>query len=349
MRRLRENPLLTPADVQPTNESLTVLCTLNPAAVRVGGEVLLLVRVGESPPEEPGCVAHLYYDADAGETKVGRISRDDAGLEIRDARKYSYRGRMLLTSMSHLRIARSTDGGIGRSFRFDARPAIFPSTPYESYGCEDARITYIDGRYLIAYTAVSDRGVAVALASTEDFVSFEKHGLIFPPYQKDVAIFPEKVRGTYVCRHRPYKSEFNAACIWTACSPDLLSWGRHEMTLAPRPGTWEAERVGCGAAPIRTAEGWLEIYHAADASGGYRLGAMLSDLDHPERVIARGSRPVLEPEADYELSGVYGNCVFSNGLVVDEDGTLTVYYGAADSFCAAAVTTIEEMIAAAKR
>ncbi len=346
MQRLAENPLLSPGDVRPTRDDLEVLCTLNPAAVRVGEETLLLVRVGERAKEEPDCVAYVYFDAGAGDVNVARIRKDDPQLTIRDARGYYLGGRMLLTSMSHLRIARSTDG---RHFRFDAAPAIAPSTPYEAYGCEDPRITAIDGRYLIAYTAVSDRGVAVALASTEDFATFEKHGVIFPPYQKDVAIFPERVGGLYVCRHRPYMSKFNPASIWTAYSPDLLSWGRHEMTLPPTPGTWEGGRVGCGAPPVRTHAGWLEIYHAADEAGRYALGAMLSDLDHPDRIISRSSRPVLEPAAEYELTGIYAQCVFSNGVIADPDGTLTVYYGAADRICAAAVTSVDEMVAAARR
>jgi len=349
MKRFDENPLLTPRDVRPTQDGLEVLCTLNPAAVRFGGQVLLLVRVGESPPAEAACASYLYFDADAGRTRIGRVSRDDADFKPVDNRKFFYRGRMRLTSMSHLRVARSTDGLAGRAFKFDPQPALFPATPYESYGCEDARITMIDGRYYITYTAVSDRGVAVALASTEDFRSFARHGLIFPPFQKDVAIFPEKVGGMYVCRHRPHQSDFNDACIWTAHSPDLLSWGRHEMTLAPRPGTWEAGRVGCGAPPIKTNEGWLEIYHAADGNGRYCLGAMLSDLERPQRVVCRGGMPVLEPQAEYELAGVYGNCVFSNGLIAAADGTLTVYYGAADRVSAAAVTTLGEMLAAARR
>ena len=346
LRRLDANPLLRPTDVAPTRDDLDVLCTLNPAAVRVGDEVLLLVRVGESAVQTDDAVAYVHYDADADEVKVERIRKTDPHLEMPDPRTYLYCGRMLLSSMSHLRIARSPDGV---HFTFDAAPAIFPTTPYEAYGCEDARITFLEGRYYITYTAVSDRGVAVAMASTEDFATFRKHGVIFPPYQKDVCVFPSKVRGMYVCRHRPYKSAFNPASIWTAYSPDLLCWGHHEMTLAPVPGTWQSERVGCGAPPIRTDEGWLEIYHASDAGGRYALGAMLSDLDHPERVVARGSRPVLEPRRDYELRGVYGNCVFSNGLIAEPDGTLRVYYGAGDRICAAAVTTVQEMVEAAKR
>jgi len=345
LKRLNANPLLTPADVKATREDLRVLCAMNPAAVRFGDEILLLVRVGEAAADSPDAIAVLYFDADDGEVKVRRIRRDDPALEITDGRGCFMEGKMLLSSMSHLRIARSRDGV---NFVFDDSPAIFPSTPYEAYGCEDARIALLDGTYHITYTAVSGRGVTVAMASTRDFKTFRKHGLIFPPYQKDVCIFPEKVRGMYVCRHRPYASEFNDACIWTAYSPDLVSWGRHEMTLAPTPGTWQAGRVGAGAPPIRTEEGWLEIYHAADVNGTYHLGAMLSDLEHPETLIARSREPVFGPEADYEVQGIYPDCVFSNGLIADDDGTLRVYYGAGDRVCAAAVTTVEEMIAAAK-
>jgi len=345
LKRLDANPLLTPADVKPTRADLKVSCTLNPAAVRFGDEILLLVRVGEAAADSPDAIAVLYFDADDDELKVRRIRRDDPALEILDGRGYFMEGKMLLSSMSHLRIARSRDG---TNFTFDDAPAIFPSTPYESYGCEDARITPLDGTYYITYTAVSPLGVAVAMASTRDFKTFGRHGVIFPPYQKDVCVFPQKVRGMYVCRHRPYMNEFNDACIWTAYSPDLLSWGRHEMTVAPVRGTWQSGRVGAGAPPIRTDEGWLEIYHAADAGGVYHLGAMLSDLEHPEVVIARSREPVFGPEADYEVHGIYGNCVFSNGLIADDDGTLRVYYGAGDRVCAAAVTTVEEMIAAAK-
>jgi len=152
----------------------------------------------------------------------------------------------------------------------------------------------------------------------------------------------------FVCRHRPYKSEFNPSSIWTAYSPDLFCWGYHSQTLRPTPGTWEGDRVGCGAPPIRTKAGWLEIYHTADEKGRYSLAAMLSDLEYPERVLSRSSRPVLEPEADYELEGFFENCIFSNGAIVEDDGAMIIYYGAADKVCAAALTTVDEMVEAAK-
>ena len=343
--RLAQNPLLSPHDLEATRQDLCVLCTLNPGAARFGRETLLLVRVGEAARPEPGTVAAVVWDDEAGEVRVRRYRHDDPDVELGDARGFAYRGRAMLTSLSHLRVARSADG---QRFRFDPQPAIFPATPYEAYGCEDPRITFLDGRYYVTYSAVSPRGIAVGLAATDDFRTFERLGVMLPPTQKDVCIFPERVRGQYVCRHRPCGDGFSAPAIWTAYSPDLVSWGRHEMTLAPTPGTWEGGRVGCGPPPIRTDQGWLEIYHAADEAGRYCLGAMLSDPDRPERILARSSRPVLQPETPYELAGVYGNCVFSCGMVPEDDGRLTIYYGAADSICAAAVTTVDEMVAAAQ-
>jgi len=345
LRRLDSNPLLSPDDLRPTRDDLEVFCTLNPGAARIGGEIVLVVRVGERPREEPGTAACVLYDAAAGEVAVRRFRHGDPDLVLGDARGFTYRGRAHLTSLSHLRVARSTDGV---HFAFDAAPALFPATPYEAFGCEDPRVTFIEGRYYITYTAVSDRGVAVGLAATEDFRNFVRLGVMLPPSNKDVCLFPRRVRDLYVCRHRPSESGFNPASIWTAYSPDFVSWGRHEMTLAPTPGTWEGGRVGCGPPPVWTPEGWLEIYHAADERGRYCLGAILSDLRRPERVLARSSRPVLEPEAPYELAGIYGHCVFSNGLVVGDDGAMTVYYGAADRISAGAVTTVDEMIAAAR-
>jgi len=146
--RLEDNPLLTPDDLSPTDESLSVMCTLNPAAVKIGNETLLLVRVGEQARSEAGYATYLRYDEQTDTCRVERIALSDPDLDTSDPRGVYYRGKMLLTSMSHLRVARSVDG---RRFKFDDRPAIFPANAYESFGCEDARITFIDGRYLITY------------------------------------------------------------------------------------------------------------------------------------------------------------------------------------------------------
>lgn len=341
MRRLQQSPLISPADIRPTKEELTVYCTINPAATKFRGQTILLVRVGESAPVADDYVLHVSFDHREQDVVVRRISKQDPKFKAGDGRGYIYADTTLCTSMSHLRAARSDDGV---NFTVEEAPALYPSNEYEAYGIEDARITFLDGKYYITYTAFSQHGVGVALAVTADFKTYERLGLIFPPYQKDVYLFPEKVGGMYVCRHRPQKSEFNQACIWTARSPDLLSWGHHRVTLSPQEGSWQAGRVGGGASPIRTDEGWLEIYHAADENGRYCLGVMLSSLDEPEKLIACSSKPFLEPEAEYELCGVHKQTVFSNGIVAKENGEVVIYYGAADTVCAAAATTIDEMM-----
>lgn len=340
VERLKNNPLITPGSMKPTREDVEIYCTINPGATWFRNEALLLVRVGERPLAEPGTLGALVYEHATGQTNVRRFKLDDPELETLDARTFNYRGRRLLTSLSHLRIARSPDL---RTWRVDPQPAIAPTTEWEAYGCEDARITPLDGRYYITYTAASHLGINAMLAVTDDFIRFEKLGIIIPTYNKDVCIFPERIGGRYVCRHRPYRSEFNEPCIWTAWSPDLRHWGDHSVLHRPVKGTWQSERVGAGAPPIRTNAGWLDIFHGSDVHGRYGLAAMLTELDHPDRLIGY-SAPILEPREPYEVAGVYSQCVFSNGLLVHDDGTLTIFYGGADTITAAAQTTVAEMV-----
>src|SRR5690606_14488597 len=101
------------------------------------------------------------------------------------------------------------------------------------------------------------------------------------PTNKDCALFEERIDGKYYCLHRPSGSGPGGNFIWIASSPDLLHWGTHHCILHTREGMWDSVRVGAGASPIRTQDGWLEIYHGADAQHRYCLGAILLDLDDP--------------------------------------------------------------------
>jgi len=345
LERFDSNPLITPESVEPSREDVEVLCTINPGAVWFKGDALLLLRVGEKPIDEPGYISTLTYDHVGRRTSIRRYKLDDPNTQVHDGRTFAWRGRKLLTSLSHLRIARSHDLV---NWTVDETPAIAPTCEWEAYGCEDARIIRLEGRYYITYTAASHLGINVMLAVTDDFVSFEKIGVVATTFNKDVCIFPEQIGGRYVCRHRPFRTEFNEACIWTAFSPDLKHWGDHSILHRPVSGTWESERVGGGADPIRTDAGWLEIYHASDTDGRYCLGAMLSELDHPERMISRSLQPVFVPTEPYELEGVFGECVYTNGYLVGSEGELTIFYGGADTITAAARTTVDEMVAAAR-
>lgn len=110
-----------------------------------------------------------------------------------------------------------------------------------------------------------------------------------------------------------------------------------------RPGRWDSQRVGAGAAPMKTKSGWLELYHGADEASRYCLGALLLDLNDPTRVIARSQQPIMEPLTDYERAGFFGNVVFTNGHVVCGD-TITLYYGAADEVVCGALLSLEEVL-----
>jgi predicted GH43/DUF377 family glycosyl hydrolase len=270
------------------------------------------------------------------------VRRDDSDYDTHDPRIIQNKrtGEIWLTSISHLRLARSLDGV---HFTVGERPWLQGEPPYETFGVEDARITNVEGRFYVNYTAVSPLGIATALVSTSDFVSSERHGLIFAPANRDVTIFPEKIGGQYRCYHRPMPGGFGRLSIWVALSPDLLHWGELSLVLESKPGDWEGGRVGGGAPPIKTEYGWLSIYHAADAEQRYCLGAFLTALDAPERLLAHSRRPIFEPEAPYEAQGFFGKVVFTCGAVALGD-TLRLYYGAADERMALAEASIAEIV-----
>jgi len=240
-----------------------------------------------------------------------------------------------LEGKSHLTVARSVDGIT--NWMIDSEPLISPSHeagPYEEYGCEDARITYLPEmrKWIIAYTAYSPFGAGIAIATTEDFKTVDRHGLVLAPSNKDAAIFPRKIRDVYWMLHRPVSGTIEH--IWLTDSKDLHYWGHPRCILMERGGPmWDSAKVGAGCIPIETEKGWLIIYHGVkEFAGGptYRIGAALLELDDPRRVIARLPYWVLGPHESYEVSGAVPNVVFATGHVQVGD-ELRIYYGAADS------------------
>ena len=346
-RRAPENPIITPALVSPSRPDLEVVGVFNPAAIRHDGEVLLLLRVAEAPRDvADGEVAAPVYDASSGRLTVRRWRRDAPGVDTSDPRLIVAEGRTWLTSISHLRLARSTDGV---HFEVEPAPALAPATAYEAFGVEDPRITRIDETYWINYTAVSEHGIATALASTRDFRTFERHGVIFPPNNRDVTIFPEPLGGRYVALHRPMPEGIGQPAIWFASSPDLRAWGEHRLVAAARDGMWDDLKVGGGAVPFRVrwngGDAWLAVYHGVTRSPPtYSLGALLLDGRDPSRVIARSREPILRPEAPYEREGFYAAVVFTCGLLAEGDA-VRIYYGAADGVVAVADLSLADILA----
>jgi len=343
MKRHPENPVITPDMVTPCAPGYRVRGAFNPGATRFGDEILLLLRVAEDCPAAEGEVAVPKVDVVDGKGVPGvlRMRTDDPDVQLKDTRGVVYKGRDYLSTMSHIRVARSRDGV---HFTVDEKPFIFPSSAEDIYGVEDARVTRIDGTYYINYTCVSGDGWATALASTEDFKTIKRLGIIFHPEDKDVSIFPQKINGKYCALHRPNNSGFGKPAIWYAESPDLLHWGNHKCVVRPRETKWEAMKIGGGASSLRTAEGWLQVYHGKGENQLYSLFAVLFDLDEPWKVVKRGTEPLLKPEAVYETDGFFGNVIFTNGQVAEEDGRVLIYYGAADECACLLETSVDELL-----
>lgn len=336
------NPLISPEDVTPSQDGWQVLGVFNAGVARFGDETILLARIAERPqPTEDEWVACPYMDED-GQIQLRRISRNDPDWDCSDPRIVRQRstGAACLTSISHIRRARSRDG---LHFTVDAQPWLAASTALEAYGVEDPRVTLLGETFLINYSGVSPHGIATMMASTLDFEQIRHAGIMFLPSNRDVAIFPRLINGQYAAYHRPMPGEFGRYSIWLATSPDLVHWGEHRVVL-DGSGGWEAGRVGGGAPPIWTPEGWLVIYHAADRDNRYCLGAFLAAHDDPGHILARTPDPIFWPEADYETAGFFGNVVFTCGVLV-EGGNVRLYYGASDERIALAEMPLESLLA----
>lgn len=341
-RRFPENPLLLPKDIKPSNPGLQVISLLNPGVFRFENKVWLLVRVAESIAQKKGVLYFPVINA-TGNTEIIEVPLNDPDLVAADARVIKYKGLDYLTTISHLRLLNSSDG---IHFTQPANNAsLFANGYLERFGIEDCRVSLVGDTYYLTYTAVSDNGVGVGLRTTKDWVNFEHQGMVFPPHNKDCAIFEEKIGGKYYALHRPSSVEIGGNYIWLAESEDGVRWGNHQCLIKSRPGGWDSGRVGAGAAPIKTERGWLEIYHGANAENHYCLGAFLMDLDDPSKVLARTTNPIMVPTETYELSGFFGCVVFTNGHIVNDD-ELTIYYGAADEFVCGARFSVSEVLAA---
>lgn len=240
------------------------------------------------------------------------------------------------------------------------RPAVAREAPYEEWGVEDARVTYLEGegRYAITYTGYSPEGPRVCLITTDDLLAperYRRHGPRIAGENKNCVIFPEKVDGQYVILHRPMP---RIVCARVSSLEE--AWPASGVALVgPRPGSWRSSRVGAGAPPLRTALGWLLPFHGATsiAEGNvYSMGWCVLDIAKPEHVLYVSDEPALTPEAPYEIelgpipqvdpanfkTGV--RVVFPEGLVERGDD-LIVYYGAADVAVAGARVNKRELVA----
>lgn len=250
-------------------------------------------------------------------------------------------------NVSTLGYAESSDG-FSIDFRSE-KPAYLPRADFETrkdggdHGCEDPRLVRIGDKVHMTYTGydgVTPR-VAVASIGTDDFLdrkwsAWSKPEALTPPgvADKDAAILPELVNGSYMIFHRVGEN----VCADFVRS---LDFSKERITqcieiISPRRGMWDGGKVGVATPPLKTRAGWLLLYHGISWSTTYRVGAVLLDLVDPTIVRARTAMPLFEPEEDYERKGVTNNVVFPCGLV-ERKGIAYIYYGAAD-YCIGVAT-----------
>jgi predicted GH43/DUF377 family glycosyl hydrolase len=339
--RFSNNPILNTGDIEPSRPDLVVSCILNPGVFTFEGKTWLLLRVAERPVQKEGRVSFPVLHED-GSMEILEFDKNDPDVDLSDARMVGYKDKTYLSTISHLRLVCSEDGR--HFYEPDFLPTrIFGQGALETFGIEDCRVSRMEDVYYLTYTQVSENGVGVGLMHTTDWRTITREGMILPPHNKDCALFEEKIDNRYFCLHRPSGIALGGNFIWVASSPDLRHWGGHHCILRTREGWWDSARVGAGAAPIKTPEGWLEIYHGADHQNRYCLGAVLLDLNDPTQVLARSKDPLMEPAALYELTGFFGNVVFTNGHLVNGDH-ITVYYGASDEVICGATFSIEHIL-----
>jgi len=274
---------------------------------------------------------------------------------VHNAGVVKHDGKYIMLFRSHRRNGRSIIGlaESENGLRFRVRPKPFltpaeeePFASYEEYGVEDPRICAMGGEYLITYSAYSRHGVRVALAKTRDFIRLERVSLITQADYRNVVIFPEGVGSRYARLDRPH-SEISPWSIWISYSPDLIHWGDARVVIKPMAYHWDEMKVGPGATPIKTNRGWLNIYHGVFRTmdgAVYRLGAALHDLMDPSRVLGVADDWILQPEDPWEVSGYVHNVVFCCGAVPEDDGTVKIYWGGADTVMCVGTALIAELV-----
>ncbi len=239
-------------------------------------------------------------------------------------------------------------------------PIFSPLYEHEEKGCEDPRVVLMDNNIYMLYTAYDGEVAQIAAASigVEDFLErrferWQRIGLAFDGvWNKDAILFPEKIKNKYVIYHRIEPS------VWVSCLDELsfpVPKETHSIILGPRSGRmWDSLKIGAGTQPIKTVYGWLMIYHGVDRDRVYRLGVMLVDYNHPERLLYRSPNPVLSPELEFEVGDADSwvpNVVFTCGAVaaqdkeiLEDDDELLVYYGAADTYIGLAMAKVGDLI-----
>jgi predicted GH43/DUF377 family glycosyl hydrolase len=247
-----------------------------------------------------------------------------------------------------LRVGWSVDGITG--WTFDEEEALVPTDPYFAKFEEaryDPRITKVDDAYYVCHASENRFGCQISVARTRDFKRFEKVAVASEPTNRNMVLFPEKIDGLYARLDRPFE-QGNRGNVWLSYSPDLVFWGKHDCIMESRTFAWDQGKIGPGAPPVRTKEGWLVLYHGVTPRVNaqiYKAGVALLDLENPAKVIARSKEYLFAPSEMYERVGDVPNVVFPTALIpYPEKDECRIYYGGADTVFCLATAKISDLI-----
>jgi predicted GH43/DUF377 family glycosyl hydrolase len=241
---------------------------------------------------------------------------------------------------------------------------IFPENVWERYGCEDPRVTKIDGKYFIFYTALSifpfsATGIKVGLAISRDLKSIEEKHLVTPFNAKAMTLFPEKINGKYVAlltantdippSHIALAEFEKLEDIWSEKYWEkwYLNLDKHTLEIPKNP----KDHLEIGGCPLKTKDGWLVVYSSVQnyfsSNKIFAIEALLLDLNDPRKVVGKTKGPLLTPEEQYEKFGTVPNTIFPSGSLIIED-KLNIYYGTTDTTVAVASVNLKSLLESMK-
>ena len=294
--------LITPKMIKPSSKKLKVIGTINPAAIRrEDGKIVLYVRVIEQVKKlesEKYCYAPRMIGEKKYKLKIDSFEKSKIKTNS-DFDIVFHDGTKRLTFISHLRKVILDESGFNILF-IDKKPSFYGTIHDSELGIEDPRIVEIDGQYVMTYVSLSINGnISTSLAISKNLEEWDRKGIIFGEQDKDVVIFPEKIKGRYVALDRPEGNfQFSPPHIWIAYSKDLQSWGKLKSMEIPTKGRSFYWRMGAGCPPIKTDRGWLLIYHTVKSEGKifvYFGSVIFLDLKNPTKIRYKLKEPLLLP------------------------------------------------------
>jgi beta-1,4-mannooligosaccharide/beta-1,4-mannosyl-N-acetylglucosamine phosphorylase len=239
-------------------------------------------------------------------------------------------------------------------------PELMRATDNDLLRVYDPRLTVIDGRCYLCFACDTKHGLRGGIAVTDDLKKFEVLSLSVPD-NRNMVLFPEKVSGKFVRLERPmpiYSRGKDRFDIWLSTSPDCRFWGESRLVAGVEHFPYANDKIGPAAPPVRTKKGWLTTVHCVDIDPNrgkngwepawkkrYTAGLMLLDLNDPARVIALSKQPLIFPEVDYERNGFRNDVIFPGGMILEPNGEVKIYYGAADTVEALATAHVDELLA----